>query len=356
MPKYTFAPLSEKEYATHIKKASYTTFYNSPERMRFIAHRNRKTGLYKISVNDSVVALAFYQVIPARSGSFVYFQHSPVFIDTRSAEDVTFWQELRSFAVEIGQKEQAVYVRFTPRIPSKKEIVTDIMTAGFKRAPVQELDACVTRTITVAQYAEANLREDHQKMLERARKRNLEPAFSIEVAALEDFVSIYRTLAAKKQIDYVPVDYLKEELKTYAESGQILIASLRDDKETLYAASAIIIQGHSAWNYWSAITDQGKELGADVLLLHETLEELKKRKTTVLDLWGGSVSKEVAEKGLPHPWKSMDQFKQGFGAVLSEYVPTLDLPVKAPQYLAAVFYQRALMLKRGYPYLPLSGV
>lgn len=355
MPKYTFSPITEKEYATLIKKASFTTFYDSPERMRFIAQRNRKTGLYKVSVNDSPIALVFYQVIPARSGSFVYFQHSPVFIDTRSAEDLTFWQELKTFALEIGQKEQSVYVRFTPRIPAKREIISDILTSGFKRAPVQELDACVTRVISVSTYTEAKLREDHAKMLDRARKRNLEPSFSIEVVALEDFVSIYRTLSARKQIDYVPVDYLKDELKSYAESGQLLIASIRDEKDTLFAASSIIIQGNMAWNYWAAITDQGKEIGADVMLLHETLEELKKRKITTLDLWGGSVSKEVAEKGLPHPWKSMDEFKQGFGATLMEYLPTLDLPVRNPQYLAAVFYQRALMIKRGYPYIPLSA-
>jgi lipid II:glycine glycyltransferase (peptidoglycan interpeptide bridge formation enzyme) len=192
-------------------------------------------------------------------------------------------------------------------------------------------------------------------MLEVARKKGLQPSFSIESSALEDFVSIYRTLAAKKQIDFVPVDYSKDELKTYAEGGQSLVASLRDEKDTLFAAAAIIVQGHTAWYYWAAITDQGREIGADVLLLHETLEELKKRKTTILDLWGGSVSREISEKGLPHPWKHMDNFKQGFGAVLTEYLPALDLPIKAPQYLAAVFYQRALMTKRGYPYVPLSA-
>jgi len=354
MAKYVFTPIVEKEYAVLIKKASFTTFYNSPERMKFIAQRNRKSGLYKILDGDSIVALAFYQVIPARSGSFVYFQHSPVFIDTRCSGDLTFWQEFKTFAQQIGTKEQAVYVRITPRAPNKKEIATEILTAGYKRAPVQELDACVTRTLNVQQYSEQNLREDLHGMLERAQKRNLQLGFSSDSTALEDFVSIYRTLSAKKQIDFVPVDYLKDELKTYSENGQLLIASLRDEKDTLFAAASIVIQGNTAWYYWAAISDPGKELGADTLLLHSTLEELKRRKIAILDLWGGSVSKDITEKGLPHPWKNLDNFKQGFGANLTEYLPALDLPVRAPQYLAAVFYQRALMTKRGYPYVPLG--
>ncbi len=355
MPKYTYTAITEKEYASLLKKSSYTTFYNSPERMKFISKRNRKTGLYQVSAKESTVALVFYQVIPARSGSFVYFQHSPIFIDTRCAEDLVFWQELRAFAQQVGQEEQAVYVRFTPRIPAKKEIVNDIMSAGFKRAPVQELDACVTRTISVPQFKAENLREDLSLLYERANKRNLKTTFSSEPTAIEDFVSIYRTLAAKKQIDFVPVDYLKEELKTYGDTSELLIASVRDDKDTLFAAASIVIQGSTAWYYWAAITDQGREIGADVLMLAETVKELESRKVTILDLWGGSVSREITEKGLPHPWKVMDDFKQGFGASLVEYVPALDVPVKAPLYLAAVFYQRALMTKRGYPYLPLSA-
>jgi len=353
MPKYTFAPITEKEYAILIKKASFTTFYNSPERMSFIAKRNRKVDLFKISDGNSDVALASYQVIPARSGSFVYFQHAPAFIDTRCADDMTFWQELKAFAQHIGSKEQAVYVRLTPRVPAKKEIIANVIMAGFKRAPVQELDACVTRVINLNSYSEDNLREDIRVALERAQKKNLQLAFSSDAKALEDFVSVYRTLAAKKQIDFVPVDYLKEELRTYNEHGQLLIATLRDEKDTIFAAASIVIQDNTAWYYWAAISDLGKEIGADSLLLQNTIEELKKRKLTLLDLWGGSVSKEISEKGLPHPWAAMDQFKQGFGAVLTEYVPAVDLPIKAPQYLAAVFYQRALMTKRGYPYTPL---
>ena len=354
MSKYTYSPITEKEYALLIKKASFTTFYNSPERIQFITSRNRKTGLFKVSVDSSDVALVSYQVIPARSGLFVYFQHSPVFIDTRVGEDLVFWQELKTFAASVGQKEQAVYVRCTPRVPTKKEVVSDILMAGYKRAPVQELDACVTRTISIAQYSEQNLRTDVGELLERTRKRGLQATFSMDQKAIEDFVSIYRTLAAKKQIDFVPVDYLKDELKIYGEQKQLLIVSIRDPKDTLFAAAAIVIQGNSAWYYWAAITDQGKEIGADVMLLHESIEELRKHKISVLDLWGGSVSREISEKGLPHPWKALDEFKQGFGATLMEYLPALDLPIKAPQYLAAVFYQRALMTKRGYPYLPLT--
>ncbi len=352
---YEFSPINEKEYAQLIKKASYTTFYNSPERLSFIGKRNRKSGLFKVTQNDSAVALVAYQVIPAKSGSFVYFQHSPLFIDTRVAEDPAFWSQLKNFAHGIGSKEQAVYVRFTPRILSTKTVVADIIEAGFKRAPVQELDACVTRVIAVPQFDEKNLRDDIAVTLERARKKNLTVSFESDQTAVEDFVSIYRTLAAKKQIDFVPVDYLKDELKIYADAEKLLIAKVHDDKGVLFASAAVVVDGDNAWYYWAAISDQGKEVGADVLILAETIPYLAKKKVRLLDMWGGSVSKEISDKALPHPWKELDKFRQRFGASLVEYLPAVDIAVRPPQYLAAVFYQRALMTKRGYPYVPLKA-
>jgi lipid II:glycine glycyltransferase (peptidoglycan interpeptide bridge formation enzyme) len=355
MAAFTYSPVSDKDYSALIKKASYTTFYNSPERLQFIKKRNRKLSLFQITKDDSVVALACYQVIPARSGEFVYFQHSPVFIDPRVAEDLDFWLELKQFAQLIGRKENAVYVRFTPRVPNNKEVVADILTAGYKRAPVQELDACVTRTISIPQYSEQRLTVEHAKSLEKAQKAGLSVSFSSTQEALEDFVSIYRTLSAKHQVDYVPVDYLKEELRQYLDNNELVIATVKDSKDVISSASAIVIQDNQAWNYWTATTDQGRTFGTDVLILHETIGYLKQKNMTIFDLWGGAVAKDIADKGLPHPWKALDIFKQGFGAILVEYLPALDITIKTPQYMAAVFYQRALMTKRGYPYIPLKG-
>jgi lipid II:glycine glycyltransferase (peptidoglycan interpeptide bridge formation enzyme) len=354
MAVYTYSPISDKDYANLVKKTSFSTFYNSPERLQFIRKRNRRISLFQIVKEGSPVALACYQVIPARSGEFVYFQHSPLFIDPRIADDITFWKELKEFATLIGMKEQAVYVRFTPRIPNTKEIVIDILNAGFKRAPVQELDACVTRFLSVDQYKETQIRTDLQATLERAQKKGLQLDFSEHLTSLEDFISVYRTLSAKHQVDFVPVDYLKDELKIYLEQKQLIIATVKDSKDVIHAASAIVLQGNQAWNYWSVTTSVGIDIGADTLLLHETMLFLKTKKVSILDLWGGTVSKEIAEKGLPHPWKIQDNFKQGFGAVMAEYIPAIDVLIKAPQYMAAGFYQRALMLKRGYPYLPLK--
>lgn len=355
MATYAYSPITVSEYTTLIKDAQLSTFYNSSLRLTFIKKRNRKTALFKVEAEGSVVALVVYQVIPARSGSFVYFQHSPVFINLAHAEKLEFWTELKDFAYSVGQKEQAVYVRLTPRILNSKQAVTDILAAGYKRAPVQELDACVTRVIKLSTFADTSLRSDLADLQLKAQKRGLTVTFSKMPEAVEDFVAMYRTLSAKHQIDFVPVDYLRDELKIYADQGELLVAIVKDEKDTMYGAAAIILQQDSAWYYWAATTEQGKELGAEVLLLTQSIAALKQLEISELDLWGGSVSRDITEKGLPHPWKQQDLFKQGFGATLVEYLPALDIPIKTPQYLAAVFYQRALMTKRGYPYIPLKA-
>jgi lipid II:glycine glycyltransferase (peptidoglycan interpeptide bridge formation enzyme) len=356
MATYTFSPVSDKDYASLIKTASYTTFYNSPERLQFIKSRNRKTAQFQITKDGSAVALACYQVIPARSGEFVYFQHSPVFIDPRTADDTAFWEELRNFAQLIGRQENAVYVRFTPRTPHKKDVTNTILTAAYKRAPVQELDACVTRTISISDYDENRIIQQYRDTLGRTKKLNYSVTFTHDrEESLEDFTAVYKTLAAKHQVDYIPVDYLKDELRGYLDAGQLLIAIVKDTNDVISSASAIVLQDNKAWNYWTATTEQGKNHGTEILILHETLLYLKQKNIHLIDLWGGAVSKEVSEKGLPHPWKELDLFKQGFGATLVEYLPAIDVAIKAPQYMAAVFYQRALMTKRGYPYIALKA-
>jgi len=354
MNKYSFTPIKPKEYTKLIKNASYTTFYNSPERLTFIQKRNRKTGLFKISKGKSVVALAAYQIIPARSGSFIYFQHSPVFIDTRTSEDSSFWDSLKDFAYQLGKKEDAIYVRFTPRVPQNSSLTAELLTSGYKKSPVQDLDSCVTRVININEFTEDSLSRNKQDQLEKVKELNLEVNFATTKESLEDFAAIYRTLAAKKQIDFVPLDYLKEELTTYLNKGHLIIAEVKDSEGTLYSGASIVVIGDRAWYYWAATTEKGLSKSTDVLMLTETIKFLHKEKVSILDLWGGAISKSVENKGLPHPWREMDKFKQEFGATRIEYLPAIDITIKRPQYMAAQFYQRAIMMKRGYPYLPLK--
>lgn len=349
-----FNEISRDEYLKHLPLAKNTTFYNFPERLDFIKKRNRNISLYSIVKDRVVSGLLFYQKIPARSGAFVYFQHSPILIDESLAHSVDFWKSLHIFAKEIGKKEGAVYVRLTPRILTSDEVLGNIISAGFTKAPVQEVDACVTRIIKLENFTVKQLRDDAKHALTKAQEAELTVDFNTDEASTESFLAIYKAMVEKKQIDSVPLDYLRDELKSYLTSGKLLITKIHDKSGKLFSASTTIIYKKRAWYYWAATTPQGKEIGSATLMLYSLAEKLRKEGYVELDLWGGAVSKTLYDKHIQHPWTKLDEFKRGFGSELVEFLPAVDVAINPAVYIASTFYQRALMQKRGYPYIKLK--
>lgn len=348
---YSFRSVSQDEYSQIIANCDDITFYNLKERMTFLASRKRKMELFVIEKENKPVGAGSWQKIPARSGTFIYFQHSPVCIDERIKKDPELWKELYKYAEGVGRKENVVYVRMTPRVVETPEIIEIVESAGFQKAPVQEVDASVTRIIDVQAFTLKSMTKSIHEELETAAKLDLSVDIKSDAAALQSFMMLYKKVIAKSDTFNLPLDYMKDELDTYLEAGKLIITLVHDTQGNVYSGSATVLGEKTAWYYWTVTTEKGETSGSHALMIHALVTYLKDEGYEMFDLWGEAVPKEVSEKRISHPWLKIDQFKSGFGSKLVEYVLPIDVPVNQAIYRASCLYQRFNMSRRGYPFL-----
>jgi lipid II:glycine glycyltransferase (peptidoglycan interpeptide bridge formation enzyme) len=348
---YSFLPIDHKTYLTNIKDGSSVTFYNHSERLEFLTSQKRALNTFSIKKNGKQVGVLSYQKVPAKSGTFIYFQHSPILYSLDVAQDQLFWNDLFSFAYQQGRKENAVYARFTPRILGTTDVQEMLDKAGFKKAPVQEVDAAVTRIVELPTFSEKKLSVPINERLEKARKSDLSVTFSTEAAAFESFMVLYKRIISKTDTFKLPFEYMKQELEIYMKAKKLLIALTADSQGTVYSGAAIVIDKPHAWYYWTVTSDKGEELASHELLIRELITKLKDDNYEVLDLWGEAVPQEVYERKLSHPWVGIDTMKKGFGTILREFITPVDVPINNAIYRASCLYQRFNMSRRGYPFL-----
>lgn len=356
MANYIFTEVPEEEYRSLALKSPDATFYNTKERFSFLKSQKRKLAFYKIESAKKVVALLQYQHINAKSGSFLYFQHSPLFLDKSVAEDAKLWEELELFAKDLAKKLRVLYVRFTPRIESSDKLREIVEQGGFEKAPVQEVDASVTRIVDLENFSEKQLSTEITEQLKLAKAAELSFKVLDTNAGLEEFLMLYKTVMSKSETFVIPIDYMKAELETYLASKILLTGLSYDAQGALYSACIVILDDATAWYYWTVTNEKGAKNGSHAFMLENMIIELKKRGFKTLDLWGESVPTEVIKRKLPHPWIEIDKFKQGFGTKLVEYLPPIDIPVQTALYRASCLYQRFNMSRRGYPFIGLDLV
>ncbi|WKZ29734.1 MAG: GNAT family N-acetyltransferase [Candidatus Dojkabacteria bacterium] len=348
---FSFLPTDQKTYLANIKKGIAATFYNQEERLKFLSSQKRNLKTFSIKKNGKQVGVLSYQKVPAKSGTFIYFQHSPVLEMPEVAQDQTFWNELFAFAYQQGRKENAVYARFTPRIIETQPILEMLDKAGFKKAPVQEVDAAVTRIVELETYSDKKMTKQTKERIQKATENDLSVSFSMEPAAFESFMVLYKKVTSKTDTFKLPLEYMKQELEIYLKAKKLLIALAADSQGTVFSGAAIVVDKPNAWYYWTVTSDKGQEVGSHELLIAELISYLKGKGYATLDLWGESVPQEVYDKKLSHPWLAIDTMKKGFGTTLVEYITPVDVPVNLAIYRASCLYQRFNMSRRGYPFL-----
>ncbi|GEM_PF-1906016 len=348
---YSFLELSERDYYKALLKAQNTTFYNNKSRIEFLKLRKRSMKMFIVKQQNKDIALLMYQKISARSGAFLYFQHSPVFLDLSESNSEGFWQELYSFAKDQGKKNNVIYVRFTPRVEQTTRLLQILDTVGFQKAPVQEVDACITRVITISSYKPANIETSLKDTMDILKDQGFIVDIKDDAVTLESFMMMYKKIKTKQGETTLPFDYMKSELEAYLTNKELLTCICHDINGTVYAGAVVVLGKKCSWYYWALTIDKEESLAAQGLLLEELITYLKKNKCQEIDLWGESVTEEIYKRKLSHPWLTIDSFKRDFGSTLVTYITPIDIPINTTVYRASGLYQRFNMARRGYPYV-----
>jgi len=344
-----FEEITEQKYQQFLVRAQHDTFYNSSSRFEFLKSQNRHLSFFKINRNDETIGLLHYQLIPAKTGKLIYFQHTPLLFDNSSNDAIVeLFEALIPFVKDELRRHRVAFARFTSRIETNPELTKRLYALGYVRAPIQEIDACVTRVINLKEFDINTIRNTTRHSIQKGQKDGLVTIFEERPQDFSEFLSYYTEMERVKGFTPLPLTYLRKELEIYSSKGMLLQCKTRNADHVL-TISQVIIYRNRAYYYHAATSNEGKQSNASPVNLYDIIQETKKRGLDSLDLWGGSVPDRIHDLNIPHPWKKLDIFKKGFANELYEFLPPLDLPYSWAAYAIPYAIQWFRTKRKGYP-------
>lgn len=197
-------------------------------------------------------------------------------------------------------------IRFIPEYSA--DIDPILQKHGFKKQggqPYQTIWLDLTRDI---EERRGNLKKNWRNMLARAEKDNIVTHFDFSTDHLKLAIGKYALDKAEKGFDGPSVELLVALSKTFGSQNKILLG--RAEKEGNVLGYALFFMHGSSATYQIGWTSaQGRTNGAQNKLLWDSLEALKQKGITDLDL--GGVNDETA--------KGVKKFKEGMGGTLVSF-------------------------------------
>lgn len=164
-----------------------------------------------------------------------------------------------------------------------------------------------------------NIRYGQRKEVEvfRARKREM----------MDQFYQLLEETARRDRFTVRPSAYFVD---LWAELIEHKLAHLFLARHgQLYLAGAILFTlGKRAWYVYGASSSENRNLQASTLIQWEMIQFAKSLGCEIYDFRGVS-----GDLNPEHPLYGLYRFKEGFGAVLEEYVGEYDLPISKGGYL-----------------------
>jgi len=347
-----FEEITEQKYQQFLIRALHDTFYNSTARFEFLKSQDRHVAFFKITKGDEPIGIVHYQIIPAKSGKLLYFQHTPLLFDISSNNAIIeLFEALKVFTKKELQRHKVSFARFTSRIESNPDLMDKIYRLGYIRAPIQEIDASITRLVNIPQFDLTSIRKTTRNCISQGIKAGLQTLVEENPTNFASFLTYYTDMEKMKGFTTLPAKYITKELEIYSKNNMLLqFKTIHNDK--ILSVSEVVIRLNKAYYYHAATSVEGKNMNSSHVNLFHVIEELKKRNIEVLDLWGGVVSQKISDSNIHHPWRSLDVFKKGFTHTLIEYIPPLDLPFSWVSYFIPYVYQYIRTKRKGYPIMP----
>lgn len=346
-----FEEIEESRYQELLNQTENHTFYNTSERFEFLRSQGRTIKFFGILNGKTPIGLLHFQIIPAKSGTLMYFQHTPLLFKAGDKEAIKkLFSALKEFTKKQLHKYNIAFARFTARIPKDYELLKDLYKMGYMRAPTQEIDAVVTRIVHIHDFEIKNIRKTTRNCINSALRAGLETKADPNPPDFETFLTFYNEMEKMKGFTPLKNEYIIKELENYRDKGMLTQYTTSNKNNEALSVAIVITFKDTAYYYHAATSAEGKRLNASHVNLFHIIEDLKKDKTIkVLDLWGGATPKTVNDNNIPHPWQNLDLFKRGYSDELLEFMPPLDLPRNWYSYIIPYSYQWYRTRKRGYP-------
>jgi len=259
-----------------------------------------QTELRSSDFTSSFKILAIASVIKEKIpyiGNYLYVPHGPIF-NTEKREKVM--QLLQNELRDLAKKENAIFVRFEPRI--NLDFADGLVHYKSSIQAIYTLKVDLTPEISEIL---ASFKKDTRYSIRQSEKKGV----AISLGTEQDIAKFYELLkqtADRAQFEIYDFDYYKnlyETLKKY----NLIELILAKHKEKIIGGAMAIFFGKEATYSHSAADPRVRDLAVAYPILWEIIKIAKERGCQKLDLWGVAPENEIN-----HPWYGFTHFKRGF--------------------------------------------
>lgn len=284
-----------------------------------------------LKVKDSIV-LAIKANLPF-GFNYLYIPHGP---DSLILSNSEYLIEFIKNITKIGKEEKSLFVKIDPCISSSESKLAVLKKAGFKRAPEMQPELTIFIDLNKdLNYILKSMEPETRYAIRTAEKRGVK-------------IKISKTLKEKKEsfeIFWKMFNHTMErsELTSHAREYFEKIITFQDEIRTdLYIAEtennipigcAIFCKYKHEYVYLYAASEKGYgKYNAPSYIIWAAINEAKKEKLSLLDLWGISYKKQK--------WSGITKFKKSFGGKVVCYIGAWDLPLRNIWYIFYKLHKR----------------
>ncbi|MFA5730207.1 MAG: peptidoglycan bridge formation glycyltransferase FemA/FemB family protein [Candidatus Paceibacterota bacterium] len=328
----TIKEISEKKiWEDFLLNCVEKTFCQSFNWGEFNQTMGDKVYRFGIFDNERLIAVAQTIKIKAKRGTFLFVPHGPVILSGDNKEIV---KTLLDYLKELGIKEKASFIRFSPVFTLNEENVKMFKELGFRNAPIHMHPELTWELNLIPTEEELlkGMRKTTRYLVKQAEKNpDVEIVKSMDEKDLSEFERVYLETAGRHSFTPFPPKYLKRELDAFKNDNEIVIFSGKYKGETVSSAM-IVYWSKRAFYHQGASSSKYAKIPVSYLLQWEAIKEAKKRGCEIYNFWG-----VIPESEKNHPWAGLSLFKKGFGGNEKQYVKTQDYILSPIYWLTYIF-------------------
>lgn len=276
---------------------------------------------------NKIIGLAFFYLIKAKRGSFLFCPHGPI-INWPDADSIM--PVLLKYLIKLAKEVKADFIRFSPlaeNSPANNQLFKNL---GFRSAPVHMMHpelAWILDLTTPLEEILSGMEKRTRYSIRKAEKDGVEIIYSAEQKDLNNFYDLYKQTADRQGFIPFTKNYLEKELHSFLQSLKIKIYLAYYHKE-LIAAAMVVYANNSAFYHHGASIRKYPNITASELLQWAAIKEAKENGLAYYNFWG-----IVKVKENKHPWAGLSKFKRGFGGREEEYLHAHDYIISIKYWL-----------------------
>lgn len=236
---------------------------------------------------------------------------------------------------DIGRRQNALFIKLEPNVSAP----VDKASAHAVIAEFLLKNGCVLGKPLFTRYTFmldltppedillANMRPKTRYNLRLAEKKGVTIVENTSKEGMDTYLKLLEETTTRQQFYAHDKKYFEQLWETLGGSGMMHIFTAMFEGKPL-ACWIVFVFDHKLYYPYGASSREHKEVMASNLMMWHVIQFGKSQGCTSFDMWG-ALGPDASEKD---PWFGFHKFKEGYGAVLTQFVGTYDLVLIPLQY------------------------